>query len=285
MSYERFVVTCFHEVRYHGIYAAAFGVAQYLHTVAGKVVRRKDARGYGVFDIVVDICAAVGEFDDFAFESAGRAAVFVIDDPVAYFVSEIESLAVVFEQFDDAQALFVVFETTLDQFVKNLFSRVPERRMTEVVPQRDSFGQIFVEAQGARCGAPYLRDFERMREPRTVMIAFGGYEDLRFVFEPAKGLAVDDPVAVPYEFGAHRTGLRRADPACGIARLKGIFAQKGIFALVYRQFVISHTSIISETDRAVKRECKSNVPFSAQNGASGAKTGSYGVNCAVLIAV
>jgi hypothetical protein len=50
-----------------------------------------------------------------------------------------------------------------------------------------------------------------MGQPGTVMIAKRRQENLRLVFEAAKGLAVYDPVPVPLESGANGMGLFRTE--------------------------------------------------------------------------
>ena len=47
------------------------------------------------------------------------------------------------------------------------------RRMPEIVPERDSLGQVLVESQAPRNSTGDLTDFERVREPSAVMIALG----------------------------------------------------------------------------------------------------------------
>src|SRR5262245_16709335 len=81
---------------------------------------------------------------------------------------------------------------------------MPERRMTEVVRQGQRLGQILVQSQEPRERACDLRDFERMREPRAVVIPFVLHEDLRLVLEPAERRGVDDAVAVALIAGPGR---------------------------------------------------------------------------------
>ena len=63
-----------------------------------------------------------------------------------------------------------------------------ERRVAEVVDQRQRLGQILVAAQSAGQGAGNLRDLDRMREPRAEMVALMGDENLRLVLEPRKAV-------------------------------------------------------------------------------------------------
>ena len=245
-------VACLDEVGDHRVDTAALGVAKHGDAVARQVVRGEDAGGDRVLYVVIDICAAVGEFDDFALESAGSAVELVVEDAVAHLVGEVEPFAVVFEQFDHAQTLFVVAESALDQSVEHALAGVPERGMPEVVTERDRLGQILVEAERPCDRARDLRDFERMGEARAVVVALGGDEDLRLVFETAERLGVDDAVAVADELGAHRARREGSDPAARILGLASVLAKKHLFAVKDRLFAIDHTSIISQNARDVK---------------------------------
>ncbi len=50
-------------------------------------------------------------------------------------------------------------EAAFKHLVKSTFARMPERRVPEVMPQSNSFGQILIEPQGA-CNRPRnLRNF------------------------------------------------------------------------------------------------------------------------------
>ena len=55
--------------------------------------------------------------------------------------------AVVLEHVDDAQALFVVIEAAGNQLVEDPLAGMAERRVAEVVAERDRFGELFVEPQ------------------------------------------------------------------------------------------------------------------------------------------
>ena len=70
--------------------------------------------------------------------------------------------------------------------VERVLAGVTERRMAEVVRERDRLDQVFVEREVARDRAADLRDFEAVREARAEEIAFVIDEDLRLVFEPAE---------------------------------------------------------------------------------------------------
>ena len=96
--------------------------------------------------------------------------------------------------------------------VEHLLADVPERRVPEVVAEADRLDQILVQAQRPRDRARDRRHLERVRQPRAVVVAQRRHEHLRLVRQPAKRLAVHDPVAVALERRAQRAVLlaRRA---------------------------------------------------------------------------
>ena len=116
---------------------------------------------------------------------------------------QIQSMAVVLEHVDDAQALLVVVESARHQPVDDALARVAERRVPEVVAERDRFGQLLVQPQHLGDGARDLRDLERVRQPGPVVIAGWREEHLRLVLQPPEGLAVDDAVAIALKRGTH----------------------------------------------------------------------------------
>src|ERR1700677_1458323 len=97
-----------------------------------------------------------------------------------------------------------------------------ERRMGEVVGQRQRFGEVFVEPEHPGQGAGNLGHLKRMRQPGAVMIAFVEYEDLGLVFEPPKRRSVNDTVAVAAERAAVLARWLGMQPAAALRRVAGI---------------------------------------------------------------
>ena len=95
--------------------------------------------------------------------------------------------------------------------VERLLADVSERRVAEVVAEPDRLDQVLVERERARDRARDLRDLERVRQPRAVVVAARRDEHLRLVLQAPERLAVHDPVAVALE--------RRAQPAVGLVAL------------------------------------------------------------------
>ena len=123
----------------------------------------------------------------------------------------------------------------LEAEVERPLASMPERRMAEVVGQRQGFGEILIEAQLPRQRPRDLCDFERMSQPGAVMIAFVEHEDLGLILQPAKRGGMDHPVAIAPEGAA---GLARplvkqpASTAVGIAgkgRARGSHSDRHVF--------------------------------------------------------
>jgi hypothetical protein len=94
-----------------------------------------------------------------------------------------------------------------------------EGRVAEIVDERHRLGQILVAAQRPGQRTRDLRDLDRMGQPRAVMVALMGDEDLRLVLEPAKGRGMDDAVAVALEGRAGAAFGFRHQPAARARRI------------------------------------------------------------------
>ena len=103
-------------------------------------------------------------------------------------IEAVETGIAAFQLGDDAQRLRVVIEAAepAQGCVERALAGVAERRMAEIVRQRQRLGEVLVEAERARQRAGDLRHFQRMGEPRAVVVALVIDEDLRLVRQPAE---------------------------------------------------------------------------------------------------
>ena len=100
-----------------------------------------------------------------------------------------------------------------EAIIERALAGMTERRMAEIVGERQRLGKIFVEPQPPRQRARDLRHFERMGEPGAVMVAFVEHENLGLVLEPAERGRVNDAVAVAAKraaASARRLGIKPA---------------------------------------------------------------------------
>ena len=110
-----------------------------------------------------------------------------------------------FQLLDDTEAVVVVFEAAMaasSSAFEHRFAFVAKGRMAEVVRQGDGFGEIVIQPQGAGDVARDGGHFDGVREPRAQMVAGAVEENLRLVFQPAKGARMDDAIAVALIMGA-----------------------------------------------------------------------------------
>ena len=92
---------------------------------------------------------------------------------------------------------------------------MPERRVAEIVTERNGFGQFFVQPQHLRDGPRDLRHFERVCQTRAVVIASRREEHLRLVLQSPEGLRVNDAVAIALKCRAHIVFDFRMKPSAG----------------------------------------------------------------------
>ncbi len=73
------------------------------------------------------------------------------------------------------------------QLVEDIFARVSEWGMAQVMRQTNAFHKIGICSERGGEATPDLRHFQRMRESRAVVIALVVDEYLRFVFQAPEG--------------------------------------------------------------------------------------------------
>ena len=183
-----------------------------------------------VVDVMAEVSDLIREVDDLRLEARiGRRIEFLrggtivkvrmLDDALAHLEAEIEAAEIriaVFDPINRAQALRVVIEASMGphQIVQHLLARMPERRMPEVVRERDRLSEFLIETECARDGARDLRRLHRVREAGAIVVALVIDEHLGLVFETAEGGAMNDAIAIALETGAHRmVGLGDAPSA------------------------------------------------------------------------
>ena len=71
----------------------------------------------------------------------------MLANPVANLKGQIQPLAVFLEEIYNPQALPDMLKAPIDQPVENPLASVSERSVAQIVPQRDSFGKIFIEPE------------------------------------------------------------------------------------------------------------------------------------------
>ena len=169
-------------------------------SAAGRSSGAQDPGPQGVVDVVVDVGDAVDQLDDPPLQGRRLVRAGVVEDAVADLLGQVEPAAVALQHLDHPQRVLVVLEAAAAALaqgrVERLLAGVAEGRVAEVVAEPDRLGQVLVEAERAGDGAGDPAGLERVGEAGPVVVALGGDEDLGLVLEPAKGLGVDDAVAV-----------------------------------------------------------------------------------------
>ena len=174
----------------------------------------EDAVANRVVDVVVDVRDPIDDADDPPLQRLRIGVAGVREDAVDDLRRQIEPTR-------DLRRLLVVAESRLEQRIERRLPGMPERRMTEVVPEPDRLGEILVQLQ---CSGDHASDparFERVRHARAVMVPGRVDEDLRLPLQAAKGLRVEDPVAVALKRGANAAFLLRPLAPARLVRAHG----------------------------------------------------------------
>ena len=185
----------------------------------GHVLGPDQAGGPGIVEVGRIVRHLVGRVDQLGFQGRaqsrqvgvqlGALASFeiarVFDDSFADFEAQIQSGkagVALFEAFDNPQGVQVVVESLAEPLhfaVQRLLSGVGERRVPDIMGQRQGFGEILVQLQDVGQGARDLRDFDGVGETVAEMVGQAGSEDLRFGLQAAKGTGMNHAVAVALE--------------------------------------------------------------------------------------
>ena len=122
-------------------------------------------------------------------------------------VQPVEGRIATLQLSDHAQALGVVVEPLVcgERLVERPLAGMAEGRVAEIMGERQRLRQVLVETERAGDGAGDLRHLQRMDQAGAEMIALVLHEDLRLVLQPAKGVGMDDAVAVALERRAQRS--------------------------------------------------------------------------------
>ena len=99
------------------------------------------------------------------------------------------------------------------------------KRSNEIVAERNGFGQILIQIQRPRNRAGNLGHLECVRQAGPVMIALRSEKHLCFVFHPAKGFGMENPVPVSLVDGADVTLRFISVPSSGIPAVRRIRTQ------------------------------------------------------------
>jgi hypothetical protein len=144
----------------------------------------------------------------------------MFENALTRFVSEIQAgkiRVLRFEVVDDTQRLKVVLESTMVSHarIQGILSGMAERRVTEIVREADCLNKGLVDSKCARNGSRDLRNFQRVRQPGSIQIAFVIDENLRLVHQAAKCRRVNNSVPVPVILAA--IGRRRLTESSTLA--------------------------------------------------------------------
>ena len=110
----------------------------------------------------------------------------------------------------------------LHQSVQCILACMTKRRMSKIMCQGDCLGQLTVQAQGPRNRARHLRDFDRMRQARSEIIALMFNKNLCFVFQASKCARMNNSVSIALKTSAMCTFFFRHEAPARLCRVAKI---------------------------------------------------------------
>src|SRR5207237_4556543 len=126
----------------------------------------------------------------------------------AHFEGEVQSAKIGvagFKVFHNTQRVQIMVEAVAvgaHSGIERLFPSMAERRMANIMRQRQSLDQVGIKAQHGSNGARDLSNFDGMRQAVAKMIRKAAGEDLRLILQAAKGARVDNAVTIALEIAA-----------------------------------------------------------------------------------
>ena len=171
-------------------------VPEHLDGGPRQIGRVQHAGAHRVVDVVVHVGDDVGDAGNLRLErrrplqrrDVDRQPVLALGvrrDALTDLIGQVQPCPALLQHLDDAQALGGVREPAGHELVEDALAGVAERRVTEVVGERDGLGQFLVQPQHLGHRAGDLRHLERVRQARPVVIAGRREEDLRLVLQAA----------------------------------------------------------------------------------------------------
>src|SRR5262249_33565248 len=159
-----------------------------------------------------------------------------------------------FEPVAEAQRLRVGLEAAVPghELAQLLSPRVAERRMADVVAERDRLDERLVQSQRPADRARDLRDLERVGHARAVVVAGAVDEDLRLVIEAAESAAGGGAVADGREVAAVRGWRLRVLAAAARARDQRVGGEVAPFELFGVRARPLHAAILGQAARKIQ---------------------------------
>src|ERR1700693_1946485 len=117
----------------------------------------------------------------------------MFDDSLADFEGQVQAREIeiaLLKPLDDPRCMEIVLEAVAvlaHAEVELTFAGVPERGMSDVVDERERFGELRVEAESPGDRTRDLRDLERVRQPVAEMVRITRGEDLGLRLEAPEG--------------------------------------------------------------------------------------------------
>ena len=178
---------------------------------------RENSSPDGIIHIMMNIGDLVRKSyylsDDLAFQCMRLANGLMVPDTVTYFIRQIQSLTVLFQNIHGTDTLLCMLESKRTDSVQSPLSRMSERCMSQIMPQCNCLHQILVQLQSLCYGSGCLGYLQCMRQSGPIVVSLRCQKHLCFILQSAECLAVDNTVSVPLKYRPDITLFLRLQPS------------------------------------------------------------------------
>ena len=179
-----------------GIQTLLHGMPENLCNLFRHIAVRKNSSPDRIIHVMMKICNLIRIADDPSLQCRRPSCRLVVGKAVQDLPCQIQALSVLLQNLHKPHRLLRMVKAIRTQTVQHPLAGMSKRRMPEVMPQRNRLRQVLVEPQRLGDRSCILRDLQRMRHPRPVMIPVRRDEHLRLILQPSERLGVQNPVPV-----------------------------------------------------------------------------------------
>ena len=184
------------DVMHVGVQALLHGMPENLCDLFRHIVVRKNASPDRIIHVMVEVCNLIRITDDPSLQCRRPSCRLVVGKAVQDLPCQIQPLPVLLQNLHKPHRLLRMVKALRTQTVQHPLTGMPKRRMSKIMPKRNCLRQVLVEPQRLGDRSRILRDLQRMRHPRPVMIPVRCDEHLRLVLQSSERLGMQNPVPV-----------------------------------------------------------------------------------------
>ena len=149
----------------------------------------------------------------------------MIQHSIPYLPGQVQPFPILLQPIHHPDTLLKMSKSFRADLIQRRLTRMPERRMSEIMSQRNRLHQILIQFQCLRDRPRRLRHLQRMRQPGPIMIPLRRQKHLRLILEPPKRLRMNNPIPVSLINRPDITLLLHTRPSLRLPAVRSIWTQ------------------------------------------------------------